>query len=122
MSTALAHFTFGATLTTLLVTYLIPCVRPRPLILLGGVWATLPDVWRIMPLYRFEMRIFHASPWADVFWFHATLDRVDPMDSQRFAFAMLLIFLVVTVSAERRNHRALAVIRDRFGDANEPRS
>lgn len=122
MSLALAHFAIGATLTTLCVTYLIPGVRARSLIVLGGVWAMLPDIWRITPRYQFEIRVFHASPWADIFWFHATLDRVDPMDSQVFAFGMLLVFLVITVIAERRNHRALSVIRDRFGHADEVRS
>ena len=119
MSTGLAHFAVGATLTTLIVTFVIPGVRyPRLLVVCGGVWAMLPDAWRVAPVYRDELRAFHASPNADVFWFHYTLDQLDAHDSQLFALVMVLVFLAVTVVAERRDYRALAVIRRRTGAAD----
>ena len=119
MSTGLAHFAIGATLTTLIVTFVIPGVRyPRLVVVCGGVWAMLPDAWRVAPIYREELRAFHASPYADIFWFHYTLDRIEAHDSQFFALVMVLVFLAVTVVAERRDYRALAVIRDQTGVAD----
>lgn len=109
MSLALAHFAFGATVTTLVVTFLVPTVwYPRTLVLLGGAWAMLPDLHQVSPVAVAPLRAFHRTPWADLFWLHRTLDRLDPTDSATVAALLLAGFLLVTALAERRDYRAPA--------------
>jgi hypothetical protein len=109
MSLALAHFAVGAAVTTLLVTFLVPTVRyPRTLALVGGGWAMLPDLHQVSPVAVAPLRAFHGSPWADLFWFHRTLDRLDPTDSALLAALFVGGFLLVTAVAERRSYRAPA--------------
>ncbi len=107
MSTALAHVAFGAAMTTLVIVTMVPTVPyPRAIVAFGGAWALLPDVYRISPLFRAELEAFHHySPWADLFWLHGTLDRLDPYDSKRVTVAMLGMFLAVTIVAEWRGYR-----------------
>lgn len=116
MSIALGHFAVGATMTTLLVTYLVPTVRyPRTITLVGGVWAMVPDVHWVSPVARGPLYDLHFSPWADLFWFHRTLDGLDPGDSKTVAAVLLAGYGLATVLAERRGYRALASIESRFG-------
>jgi hypothetical protein len=107
---AIAHFAFGATLTVLAVTYLVPSAPyPRVVALLGGLWAMLPDAHWVSPVFAAELRAFHASSVADLFFLHRTLDVADPTDSRAFAAVLLGCLLVATALAERRSYRALAV-------------
>ena len=105
MSTGLAHFAVGGTLTALLVILLGPRIKwPRLAVVFGGAWAMFPDFWRVAPIYRDAFHGFHGSPWAELFWFHYTLDQHDPHDSKLFAFVILLVFFAITIVAETLNY------------------
>lgn len=112
MPLELAHFAFGAAVTTFVVTYLVPTVwYPRTVVVLGGGWAMLPDAHNVSPLFTEQLRQLHyASPWMDVFWFHRTLDRVDAANSNAFAVVMLAWFIGMTMVAERRDDRAASLV------------
>ncbi|WP_336135948.1 hypothetical protein [Natronomonas amylolytica] len=114
MSQGVAHFAVGATLTTLLVTFLVPNARyPRVWVLAGGAWAMLPDAAK---LYSHPALVaLHGSRWADVFWLHFTMDRLDSTDSALFGAVMLAALLGVTALAEYRGYRALSVLRESSG-------
>jgi hypothetical protein len=106
MSLALAHFAFGATVTTLLVAFL-PGVRyPRTIVLAGGGWAMLPDLHWVSPVARQQLyRIHQSSPLTDLFWLHRSMDWVDPGDSKAVAAALVAVFLLVTAFAEWWSNR-----------------
>ena len=110
MSIAIAHFAVGAALTTLVVAALAPdCRYPRTAVLLGGGWAMLPDVHWVSPVAEELLYRFHGTPIVtDLFWFHGTLDRVDPGDSKAVAAVAIAAFLVVTASTEWLEHRRAA--------------
>lgn len=111
---ALAHFAFGSALTVVVVTYLLPNVSyPRALALLGGGWAMVPDAHWVSPLFESELYALHQSALADAFWFHRTFDALDTTDSKAVAAGMVALLLVATVLAERRQYRALRVVRER---------
>jgi len=107
MSMALAHFAFGAAMTTLLITFFLPAVRyPRTLLLVGGGWAMLPDLHWVSPVFTQQLHTIHqTSLWTDLFWFHRTLDQVDPTDSKAIAALFLGFFILATVITEHRNYR-----------------
>lgn len=111
---AIAHFVFGAAMTSLVVTFLVPTVRfPRTLVLVGGVWAMVPDVHWISPVEQARLHAFHGtSVWVDAFWFHRTLDRLDPTDSKQVAAVILAFFVVATALCERRAYRAPESLRE----------
>ncbi|AFO56611.1 MULTISPECIES: hypothetical protein [Natrinema] len=113
MSIAIGHFAFGAAMTTLVVTYLVPTDRyPRTVILLGGGWAMLPDVHWISPIAAERLSAFHrTSVLTDIFWLHRTWDRIDPTDSKSIAAVLLAFLIVATAIAERRDYRAPASVR-----------
>lgn len=98
----LGHFAFGAAMTTLMVTLLLPSVtHPRLLVTMGGLWAVVPDVGRVVahPLLV-ELPLLHG---ADVFWLHNTLSTyLLPTDPISSTAAMVLLFAVVTMVAEVR--------------------
>lgn len=104
---AIAHFAFGAAMTTLVITFLVPDVRyPRTLLLLGGGWAMIPDFHWVSPVAKAQLRAVHqTSLWTDLFWFHRTLDRVDPTDSKTVSAMFLALFMLATVLAEHRSYR-----------------
>lgn len=112
MSQGITHFAVGATFTTLLVTFLIPNVRyPRTWVLVGGGWAMVPDA---VKLYHHPVLVeIHDSPWADVFWFHYTMDRLDPTDSVLFGAVTLGALIAVTAVAEYRDYRSISPVRQR---------
>ena len=106
---AIAHFAFGAGMTTLLV----PTVwYPRTVVLAGGGWAMGPDVHWVSPVAEHRLQqLHHSSPLTDVFWLHRTWDRMDPTDAKSIAAAMLVFLLVTTAIAEWRQYRALEAVR-----------
>ncbi len=59
----------------------------RTLILLGGIWALIPDIYKLAPIYELapaaaeRMHAIHGSAIANLFWFHRTLDVHDPTDA-----------------------------------------
>ena len=120
MSMALAHFTLGAAATTVLVTVFVPVVwYPRTVVLIGGVWAILPDVHWVSPVAGRQLYALHSSPWANVFWFHRTLDRVDPTDAKAFAATCVALFVATTAFAEWRDYRAPAAVQSTYEDRGE---
>ncbi|WP_226479741.1 hypothetical protein [Natrinema amylolyticum] len=118
MSIAIGHFAFGAAMTTLVVTYLVPTDRyPRTVILFGGGWAMIPDFHWASPIAAERLRELHrTSPAMDLFWLHRTWDRIDPTDSKSIAAALLAFLIVATALAERRDYRAPAAVRTAYQD------
>jgi hypothetical protein len=55
----------------------------------------LPDVHWVTPLYAAELKALHSSVFTNVFWFHQTLDVVDPSDSYTGAALALGVFILV---------------------------
>lgn len=112
MPLEIAHFAFGAAVTTLVVTVFVPSVRyPRTIAALGGGWATLPDAHNVSPVFAEQLRHLHySSPWMDLFWFHRTLDGIGAANSNAFAAAMLAAFIVVTMLAEHLDARATPLV------------
>jgi len=104
MSIAIAHFAFGAAMTTLVVPFLIPDVKyPRTIVLAGGGWALVPDFHWVSPIAAERLRHVHqTSAWTDLFWFHRLWDRADPTDSKAIAAVLLGCFVLATMLAERR--------------------
>jgi hypothetical protein len=120
MSFAIGHFAFGATLTALLVTFLLPRIPyPRTAVLVGGVWAMVPDAAKLAPASS-RLVAFHDSPWADVFWLHGVLDRFDAADSPRLSALLVAVLLLVTVVAEHREYRASSRVRDAYEELDLP--
>ncbi|WP_082223254.1 hypothetical protein [Halosimplex carlsbadense] len=118
MSLAITHFAVGAACTAV-VLMLVPRVPfQRTLVVCGGIWAMLPDAWRFLPTsgarYAHE---FHATPLANVFWFHNALDRADVGDSQATGVALLAVFLLVTATVEYRDYRTPEPVREALPDA-----
>ncbi|MFC7020242.1 MULTISPECIES: hypothetical protein [Haloarcula] len=113
MTLAIGHFALGATLTTVLVVLLGARVPfPRTLVLLGGSMALLPDLQQLAPLAGPTLSAFHDSWVADLFWFHRTLDVLDPGDSALVAGTFVALFLVVTAVSEYRDYRPPAAVAD----------
>ncbi|WP_255152537.1 hypothetical protein [Halorarius halobius] len=113
MSMAIAHFAFGGAVTVLVVTYLLPGLPyPRAAALAGGVWAMLPDAHWVSPVAAADLKALHASRLVDVFFLHHSLDTLDPTDSKRVAAALVALFFLVTLVAERREYRALERVRE----------
>jgi len=116
MSIAIGHFVVGAALTTAAVTLFVPDVSyPRTIVLAGGGWAMIPDFHQVSPVAREALFEFHqSSPWADLFWFHRTLDTLDATDSNAVAAALLSVFILTTVVAERRSYRTPTAVADSY--------
>lgn len=105
MSMAIAHFGFGASVTALVVLYLLPPTRyERVIVLLGGVWGMIPDAHWVSPIFQTEVYSLHNSVIADVFWLHRTLDVVDLQDSPRLGALMLGLFIGVSTVSEHWNY------------------
>ena len=41
----------------------------------------MPDIHWVSPVYAAELKTLHSSAFMNVFWFHETLDVLDPTDS-----------------------------------------
>ncbi|MFC7251171.1 hypothetical protein ACFQJ5_15160 [Halomicroarcula sp. GCM10025324] len=113
MVLAIGHFALGATLTTVLVVLLGSRVPfPRTVVLLGGGFALLPDLQQIDPLAGPTLAAFHNSAVADLFWFHRTLDVLDPGDSALVAGALVAVFVLVTAVSELWDYHLPATVTD----------
>ncbi|RDI69615.1 hypothetical protein [Halopelagius longus] len=101
MSLAITHFVVGATATMLVVIFFLPRVRfPRTLMVLGGLWAMIPDLNKVVPSELGFVDAVHDSAWANVFWAHHFLDTVDPSDTTKAAVLALAVFFLVSLVAE----------------------
>ncbi|ELY63458.1 hypothetical protein [Natrinema versiforme] len=104
MSLALTHFAVGALCATLLLAYLpVRTEYDAPLVVASGVWALLPDFWRVTPIYSGAFRDLGHSALGNACWLHSVFDRADPHESTRLAAVMLgVYFLATVIYAERR--------------------
>ena len=102
MSLALTHFAVGATLTALATLYLLPSTQyARTLTLCGGIWGMMPDIHWVSPVYAAELKTLHSSVFMNIFWFHETLDVLDPTDSYLVAAAAVGLFVGTTLVTDR---------------------
>lgn len=105
MAMALTHFAFGAICATVLVSYLFPESRyPRTVIVASGLWAMLPDLYQVAPIFEPQLRALHGSLITNLWWFHHLLDVADSAESQRFAAVMVGVLGLVTLLAEERDY------------------
>jgi hypothetical protein len=101
MSFAIAHFAVGAAFATLLVGIVAPRSRLKiTAILLRGIWAMIPDLEKVAPTYADRLDIVYNVFSMNLFWFHGTLDVVDPDDSAVVAAAAVGVWLAVTIAVE----------------------
>ncbi|WP_233561689.1 hypothetical protein [Halorubrum sp. Atlit-28R] len=108
MSLAITHFAVGGICTALVALYLLPPTRyARTLVLLGGGWGMLPDVHWVAPLYASELKALHSSVFTNIFWFHQTLDVVDPTDSYTVAALALGAFILVVSLGDHWTYRTV---------------
>ncbi|MFC7141319.1 hypothetical protein ACFQMA_15955 [Halosimplex aquaticum] len=118
MSLAIAHFAVGAACTGVALTLLPRIPFQRTLVVLGGIWAVIPDAWRFLPAsaggYAHD---FHATAWANLFWFHNVLDRADVGDSHATGVVLLGGLLCVTAAAEYRDYRTPEPVREALPEA-----
>lgn len=101
MPLAIAHFAVGAMATALLLMLVAPRLLLSPtVVIVGGVWAMIPDAHNVLPVGAEFVHSLHHSTWSNLFWFHHFLDRVDPTDSTTFAAGAVLLLLVVVPASE----------------------
>lgn len=114
---AIAHFGFGASMTAIVVLYLLPAVRyERSIVLVGGGWGMIPDAHWVIPIFGTEIYTLHNSVAADIFWLHRTLDKIDTGDSRAVGALMLGLFIGVSFVVERWDYAQLE--RDSEGAAS----
>jgi len=68
-----------------------------------------PYHW-VSPVASGQFRTHQTSLWTDLFWFHRTLDRLDPTDSKAVAAVLLAFFFLATAVAECRSYRTPEVV------------
>lgn len=102
MSLAMTHFAIGAGLMQLALLALDPSVRYREsLIVASGLWALVPDLHYVVPVFNEQLSQIKASILGNLFWFHAALDSFRQGRGTRGEAALALLFLVVaTVVSE----------------------
>lgn len=101
MSLAIAHFAVGVACTALLLAVVAPrLLRSPTLLVCGGIWAMVPDSYRVLPVGGDAVDAVHDSVLANAFWFHGALDRLDPTDSHAFAAALVGSMVVVVALSE----------------------
>jgi len=66
--------------------------------LVGGVWADIPDLF---PRFAPSLEFLHDSGWANVFWFHHLLDKVEAGPSRGIIVAFLFLLIVLGFVYER---------------------
>lgn len=107
MSQALTHAAIGGTVSLVVILAIDRGIRhPRVWTVVGMAWGLVPDLGSLTHLPLFPS--LETTPWADIFWAHRTLDRLDPKDSMLFGVATAVVFLVVLAIAERDGYRRSA--------------
>lgn len=104
MALALTHFALGAGLTTLILLLVRrPVPYERTVVLLGGAWGLVPDLFYVVPTHQALLRELKFTAVGNLFWFHAFLDSNFSSNApfaRRNAAIALGFFLVATVVAE----------------------
>jgi hypothetical protein len=101
MSFAITHFAVGAAIATLVLGVVAPRSRFKgTAIVASGIWAMIPDVEKIAPTYADRFDVVYDLLSTDLFWFHGTLDVLDPSDSALIAAAAVGLWLLVTLFVE----------------------
>lgn len=94
MSMAIGHFSFGVGATTgvLMVTGLDKKIKnTEPIRVAGGIFAMVPDARKLAPSLEF----LHHGWWADIFWLHRFLDKIDPKDTAIASFWLIFFMLIM---------------------------
>lgn len=94
MSMAIGHFAFGVGATTgvLMATGLDKKIKnTEPVRVAGGIFAMVPDAGKLIPSFG----ILHGGWWADIFWLHKFLDKIDPKDTAWISFWLIFFMLIM---------------------------
>lgn len=113
MAFALVHFTVGF-VVVLAVLSAFPLTRHRLTgAYLGGVWALGPDLHQLVDgALGARIREFHASPQADAFFLHHTLDgAVFRANNVELTFVSLAVLGIAFAAYDRRFGVALPAAR-----------
>ncbi|MEF8902195.1 MAG: hypothetical protein V5A25_13395, partial [Halovenus sp.] len=105
MSRVLAHFAVGAIITAGLVHLLLRDSQyGLSVITLGGLWGVIPDAHGFLPVYADAVRQVEESAWADIFWFHRTMDQLEKgAGSPQVTLALVVVLVVVVAVLEWRD-------------------
>ena len=93
MSMAMGHFAFGMGAATgvLMATGLDKKIKnTEPIRIAGGIFAMIPDAGKLASSFN----VLHEGWWADIFWLHGVLDKIDPRDTA-WASAFFLVFMLL---------------------------
>lgn len=98
MSLPITHFAIGATLTLLVLWIVAPTYPYRGTLAVGGgIWALVPDVHYISPVYTAELESIKHSYVGDLFWFHRSLDSLVRGRGSRVVAGLAIATLLVVV-------------------------
>jgi hypothetical protein len=101
MSFAITHFAVGAAAATLVLGVFAPRSRLKgTAIMASGIWAMIPDLELVAPTYAEQFDVVYALSSTNLFWFHGTLDVLDPSDSPTVAAVAVGVWLATTVLVE----------------------
>lgn len=102
MSLAIAHFALGAGVTALILGFFAPQIKyQRTLTIVGGMWALVPDLHYVSPIYADVLVGIKASFIGNLFWFHRLLDELSQGRGTRGeAFLMVIFLLLATLLTE----------------------
>jgi len=100
---ALVHFTVGVFMALLILVFVDrPAQQEFLLIFLSGFWGLIPDGhWLLREVgvdgIANAWKSFHQSSYADLFWFHRTIDSLETGRNNLEAGISLAILLVLVV-------------------------
>lgn len=110
MSMAIGHFAAGASTAFVVFHLLPPRIRRKVgqygfVAILAGLWAMVPDLAQ----FTARLKSLHDSLWANLFFLHQLMDRLDVDDSAWVSGAVvgLMIVLMLTLwASDVWQHRA----------------
>lgn len=98
----------GIVTTLVLARTRLPRARRWAITVTSGVWAVVPDLYHFVPGTRAWYKpLLHDSAWANLFWLHRTIDRLDPRDRPGYSVAVFAVFLAVVLADEWRRGRSV---------------
>jgi len=76
--------------------------------LLGGLFATLPDAWWVLPQpIKNTCHSFHNSIWANICFLHQAMDKLYPKDKPISAIPLILFATTVSIGLLYIEHKHL---------------